>query len=219
MGLPADSPAGVLAAALVALEPVDASPDRRARILARVLQRHGARRFRLFARLSPAVVSIAVLSMGIGAAAATLAPRFGWRWAVPARGWTTCAALPSGPARSTAGDRTAAGQVAVSPPLAGPPRLAFPVRRAPAEDSPARLMAAVRALRSEGRPARAQRLALEYLRVSPRGALAEEALALAVEAAARSGDAQAATLAARYLRQYPAGRFRAVAEEARALLR
>jgi hypothetical protein len=75
--------------------------------------------------------------------------------------------------------------------------------------------AATRALRGDHDAARAQTLLEDYLRRYPGGLLAEEALALAVEAAAAHDDARAARLGAEYLRRYPQGRFRGAAEDAR----
>ena len=75
---------------------------------------------------------------------------------------------------------------------------------------------AMRALRREGQPARAARLLDEYLRSYPRGLLAEEALALAIEAASANGDPRTKSFADRYLSNYPEGRFRAAALRARA---
>ncbi len=70
------------------------------------------------------------------------------------------------------------------------------------------------ALRSAREPARATRLFAEYLRRQPNGALAEEALALSIEAAASADTASQAKLAADYLRRFPAGRFRQMATRA-----
>ncbi len=75
---------------------------------------------------------------------------------------------------------------------------------------------AMRALRREGHPERAAKLLDEYLRRYPSGSLAEEALALSIEASTALGDPKVKALADRYLAHYPAGRFRAAAERARA---
>lgn len=75
---------------------------------------------------------------------------------------------------------------------------------------------AMRLLRREGRADRASVLLGEYLRTYPGGPLAEEALALAIEAAVALGDRRAKDLANRYLARYPNGQFRAAAERARA---
>jgi hypothetical protein len=84
-----------------------------------------------------------------------------------------------------------------------------------AERSAAQLVTrAMRLLRVEHRPAEAEPLLSSYLERFPQGPVAEEALALLVEASARD-QAQARALAARYLRTYPDGRF---AEPMRALV-
>jgi hypothetical protein len=74
------------------------------------------------------------------------------------------------------------------------------------------LFEATGALRRDGDAARASRILDDYFRKFPRGALAEEALALSIEAASVRGDAKARTLAKRYLELYPKGNFRAKAE-------
>jgi hypothetical protein len=74
----------------------------------------------------------------------------------------------------------------------------------------------MRALRRDGQPERAAKLLDEYLRRYPNGALAEEALALSIEAATMRGDPRAKDLANRYLLRYPSGQFQHAAERARA---
>ena len=70
------------------------------------------------------------------------------------------------------------------------------------------MVQAVRALRRDGDPGRAQALAEEALRRYPKGAQVEEAMVLAMEAASARGDRNGAHRAAvRYLERYPAGRF------------
>ncbi len=83
----------------------------------------------------------------------------------------------------------------------------------PGED-PSQVAEAVRALRKQGDAARAQALLDQYLRANPHGALAEDALALSIEAAAARKDPSAADYARRYLARYPNGRFKTVAERA-----
>jgi hypothetical protein len=90
-----------------------------------------------------------------------------------------------------------------------------PERRAErprAGEDPSQVAEAVRALRKQGDPARAGQLLDQYLRSNPRGALAEDALALSIEAAAARKDPRAADYARRYLARYPQGRFRSLAE-------
>ena len=81
-------------------------------------------------------------------------------------------------------------------------------------EDPSQVAEAVRALRKQGDPARAQALLDQYLKANPRGALAEDALALSIEAAAARKDPRAADYARRYLTKYPNGRFKTVAERA-----
>jgi hypothetical protein len=78
------------------------------------------------------------------------------------------------------------------------------------------MVSALRALRREGDPARAQSLAEEALQKFPHGAQAEEAMALIMEAASARGDASGAQQAASaYLARFGSGRF---ADRARRIL-
>jgi hypothetical protein len=86
--------------------------------------------------------------------------------------------------------------------------------RASAHDDPTRLVDAIRALRTDHDPVRAAGLLAEYMKMYPHGALAEEALALSIEAAAVRNDPGAASFAEQYLKKYPRGRFRRAAEQA-----
>jgi hypothetical protein len=81
-----------------------------------------------------------------------------------------------------------------------------------AGEDPSQVAEAVRALRKQGDAARAQALLDQYLKANPHGALAEDALALSIEAAAARKDPRAADYARRYLARYPNGRFKSVAE-------
>jgi outer membrane protein assembly factor BamD (BamD/ComL family) len=76
------------------------------------------------------------------------------------------------------------------------------------------VLEAVRALRKRGDAARAQVLLDEYLSENPGGALTEDALALAIEAAAARHDPRAKDYARRYLTRFPNGRFKSVALKA-----
>jgi hypothetical protein len=88
------------------------------------------------------------------------------------------------------------------------------VHGAPMSDETSLVFNAMRALRRDGQPDRAQKMLTDYMRRYPGGALAEEALALSIEAATMRGDFRAKDLASRYLARYPAGRFRQPAERA-----
>lgn len=73
------------------------------------------------------------------------------------------------------------------------------------------VLAGMRALRVDHDPVRARELLARYLERHPNGALAEEALALTIEAAVAHRDDDAPTLGARYLRRYPGGPFKELA--------
>ena len=66
---------------------------------------------------------------------------------------------------------------------------------------------AVKALRSGGDAAQAAELLERYRSRNPEGVLAEEALALSIEAAVQKQDPRAKALAQKYLTRYPNGRF------------
>jgi hypothetical protein len=87
--------------------------------------------------------------------------------------------------------------------------------RAAHDDGAVLLVEPSAALRREHAPDRALTLARRYLAEHPDGELAEEALALEVQAAQET-EKDAATLARAYLARYPNGRF---VEQARAVLR
>jgi hypothetical protein len=81
-------------------------------------------------------------------------------------------------------------------------------RAASGDDESALMMDAVRALRHDADPVRAEALADTAMQRYPHGAQAEEAMALAMEAASSRGDAVGARRAAqRYLESFHAGRF------------
>jgi len=77
------------------------------------------------------------------------------------------------------------------------------------------VLAGMRALRVDHAPVRARALLARYLGRHPNGALAEEALALTIEAALAHQDDDAPGLGARYLRRYPGGRFKELALRAK----
>lgn len=88
---------------------------------------------------------------------------------------------------------------------------------APAAPRPAVLQAVLvaraRILLRQGEPQGALALVADYLRATPDGPVAEEAMALAIQANLALGDARAAVDA--YLQRYPDGRFAAFAHGAR----
>jgi hypothetical protein len=75
------------------------------------------------------------------------------------------------------------------------------------------VLAAMQALRRDHDPVRARALLDAYLERHPNGALAEEALAISIEAAAAHHDADAPDLASRYLARYPTGPFSRLARQ------
>lgn len=112
-----------------------------------------------------------------------------------------------------------------SPPLPGGPDPLVAAESSSVEASPsgtgnasdaALVLRGLRALRQDGDPDEAARLLDEYRARLPEGALAEEALALSIEAALARGDANAVQLAETYLSRYPKGRFRDAARRAKA---
>jgi hypothetical protein len=81
----------------------------------------------------------------------------------------------------------------------------------PTNEDTGPVLAAMRALRREHDPVRARALLGIYLSQNPNGALAEEVLAMSIEAAVAHHDSDAPVLASRYLYLYPTGPFRALA--------
>jgi hypothetical protein len=163
---------------------------------------------------------VAIVALGAGTAGAVIARR----WIVPRFHSQGVAGAPARPERMTPTRPTApTPQVAPAPVEAPavetpPPKPAArpTVRRvasaAPSAAAVARerteVLDALVALRREHDPARAGTLLARYLSAHPRGAMREEALALAIEAADARGDrVAAAQLAQAYQAEFPAGRF------------
>jgi hypothetical protein len=217
-------------------DPYAAPPGRKQRVLLGFGRRTARRAPRL---LRPAIV-LGIL-VGCGAfASAALGPWRGWIGRAYER-LVPRAAPAATPIASTSRPRihgaaapilalvTPPEPVAVSP-VAPPPapiviresaaaprarHLAPPAATAPqAETESQVVLQAMRALRLEKNPVRARALLAKYLERNPSGALAEEALALSIEAAVAHHDPDAAALGARYLRRYPSGPFRALALDA-----
>jgi hypothetical protein len=78
-------------------------------------------------------------------------------------------------------------------------------------DDPSLLIEATRVLRVDRDPKLARALASRYLERQPAGALADEALAISIEAAVEHHDPDAPALARKYLAQFPRGAFRSLA--------
>ncbi|HXU65285.1 MAG TPA: hypothetical protein VN962_26480 [Polyangia bacterium] len=207
-----------LAQAVAAMPPVMATAARQQRILASVTARRRWRPWSGAALLRPALAGALLMVAGAAGAAATVG--HGWVGRTWRKLTETRAAVVSAPAKPPAVVATPVTRRAVSieAPVAMPvhaPAVRAPVRaRLARGEDPTTLVAAVRALRSEHDPRRAARLLDAYLRSYPRGALAEEALALQIEAAAALQSPRAADFARQYLRLYPTGRFQTAAHQA-----
>jgi hypothetical protein len=155
-------------------------------------------------------------------ASATTAATLGRRWIEE---WTAKAdrSAPASPTVARAAKETVTAAPVPPPPAAtadADAPLEEPVQVRPnhvksmKREDPSRVVAAVQALRKHHDPERAAKLLDQYLKAYPHGALAEEALALSIEAAADLHSAAVTGFAQRYLREYPKGRFRRTAEQA-----
>ncbi len=210
-------------------------PGQKQRVRARILEHgtaSGARSRRLFGMAMTAVVVLGLGGTSLAwnrawivrsyhALAAQIRPsadRKGLREVTPANGDSTAPApLERAPAPVAEVPSSAETPPALAPEAPSIPSMSSRAARAPSEDE--RLVFdAMRALRQEGQADRAARALDEYLRRHPQGELAEEALALSIEAALVRGDPRAKDMTSRYLAMYPKGRFRQVAERARARL-
>jgi hypothetical protein len=119
------------------------------------------------------------------------------------------------PASVTKAKKPSARVTATTDPSEAPQAETAPTpAKAPSAQESALVMSAVHALRRERDAVRAGVLLDDYLRRFPDGALAEEALALAIEAASTRGDRRAIDLAHRYLQRFPHGRFERAARAA-----
>lgn len=125
--------------------------------------------------------------------------------AVPAAEASPAPAVVAAP-----GERRASHDAIASPRTRRPAAAPVP----PTSEDASAVAAAMRALRVEKDPARARGLLSRYLAEHPNGALAEEALAMSIEAAIAHHDTDVAALAGRYLRLYPQGSFQTLARNA-----
>lgn len=222
-----------IAGLLRSTEPYKAQPGRKQRVLLSFGCPGPRRAPRL---LRPAIVAGVLIGCGAFASAA-IGPWRGWMARVyervvpssspPApvvvaerarnhRLAATPPALPVAPAVAPAPLVTPApapSREAVAPPRPhhAPPSAAPPPE---IEQDTQAVLEGMRALRVDRDPVRARALLARYLDRHPGGALAEEALALSIEAAVAHHDPDAPALAAHYLRRYPAGPFSSLAREA-----
>jgi hypothetical protein len=208
----ADPRLGALTALVASSEPHQSSPFSKRHVqsrIARVLQGGAGKRL----LLRPAWLAAGGLLIAGAAAAA------GYSWLGPAKQSAPIAppaavlapsVQPASvvPRAARPADEPAPAEAASAPDAPSAKHEAKPQ----AGEDPSQVAEAVRALRKQGDAARAQALLDQYLKTNPHGALAEDALALSIEAAAARKDPRAADYARRYLARYPNGRFRNVAE-------
>ena len=201
---------------------------RKQRLLFKLGQGHSSRA-RRFGWLRPIVIGAFLLGIGGGAIASAGMTKWP-AWIVRSyRKLVSGSADPSLPAAAAAPARRVEVKTAsVDPaPIEPTPIPALPgraqvreradmrARRLAVEmpsDDAALLVEATRALRVARDPGRARALARRYLERQPSGPLADEALAISIEAALDHHDPDAAALSARYLAQFPHGSFRGLAE-------
>jgi hypothetical protein len=206
-----------LAQLVEACEPVVISDVGKRRSLSAVYSRHHERRRTVRFGVRAAMTAGVLLMAGAATAAV-----FGLHFKISA---TTPAAIVSTPAPAVRhvarraelapiAELEAPAEVEASPELApsAPPAPSLHRARAPKSEDPSLVVSAIQALRQDRDPERAGRLLAAYLRTHPRGALAEEAVALSIEAADARHSPAAATFAERYLKEYPHGRFSSAAE-------
>jgi len=202
-------------------EPYKADPFRKRRVLVKVLGKQGRR--------GPRILKGALIAALLGATATAAAVGGGWvdellfePGAPPGE-----EVVPAGPSPEPAREAPAEAapqpeaESAAQPTATAAP--AVPQRPAPkpaerpqrkaAEDA-TQVLDAVKALRAERDPARAQGLLDEYMKSHPNGVLSEDALALSIEAAAARRDPKAKDYARRYLSKFPNGKYRALATRA-----
>jgi len=204
--------------------PTAEMPDVKQRVW-RAIQRAPATTPRRLPILIPKLALVAIVAFGAGTAGAVIAHRW-QRSTVSARDSAASSPrrsmLPSprpektspSPAVVEAAPAAAADAVEESP-RPRPPARSAPKKLAslpPSAASVARerteVLDALVALRREHDPVRAGTLLARYLSAHPRGALREEALVLAIEAADARGDKTGgAQLARAYEAEFPAGRF------------
>jgi hypothetical protein len=200
-----------------ACEPLVISDVRKRRSLSAVYSRHHERRrtVRFGVR---AAMAAGVLLMAGAATAAVFGLHFKMSATAPASIVSTPAPAVRHVARRTElppiAELEAPAETEARPELrpSAPPAPLVHRARPPKSEDPSLVVSAIQALRQDRDPGRAGRLLATYLRTYPRGALAEEAVALSIEAADARHSPAAATFADRYLKEYPRGRFRSTAE-------
>ena len=202
-----------------ACEPLAISEVRKRRSLSAVYSRHHERRRTVRFGVRAAMAAGVLLMAGAATAAV-----FGVRFKLLALATTPAPIVStSAPAVRHVARRAELAPIAEleapaepeAPPELGPSAPPAPIvhrARTVKSEDPSLVVSAIQALRQDRDPERAGRLLSAYLRTHPRGALAEEAVALSIEAADARHSPAATTFAERYLKEYPHGRFRSAAE-------
>jgi len=223
-GSPSDEPEARLIELLSAAAPTTLPESQKRASLAAILSPEQPRS-RSGLRLGrPAIVFGILFFLAGASAAATLGARWiAERQAAAPQVMGRSAAQPSTTVRSYPAATSPAPMVEQSAeevpliPTVAPSRASLarsPRPRQSHGENPSAVMAAVKALRQDHDPAQARRLLREYLRLYPRGSLAEEARALSFEAARAAHSPDAVVLANEYLTLYPHGRFQKAAQQA-----
>ena len=204
--------------------PTAEMPDVKQRVW-RSIQRAPATTPRRLPILIPKLALVAIVAFGAGTAGAVIAHRWQRGHGPGARQRGVVAAAIDA-VRRRAPKRRARARRSPTPPPPRPTRWRrSPRPRPPARSAPKKLASlppsaasvarertevldALVALRREHDPVRAGTLLARYLSAHPRGALREEALVLAIEAAdARGDETGGEQLAHAYQAEFPAGRF------------
>ena len=212
--LDSSDPIHARAAALVSsVDPLPVSRSRMRRVRRRLDERRRGVGSKL---LRPAVVVGMLLGLTAVAAAT-----WGTIRAVRSRAAEPVSETPTATPVHVEAPKRAVPALVTTPPASAEPEPASkpekPAPRAPAANASseaALVQGAVAALRRDRDPEKATRLLDEYRKRNPGGALSEEALALAMEAALVRKDPRAVKLARQYLANYPNGRFRQMAMRA-----
>ncbi|MDP9036145.1 MAG: hypothetical protein M3O50_15195 [Myxococcota bacterium] len=234
------TPEGRLAELVRAARPFEPVPFRRQRVLAHLLRKpaRGHRIFRASIAIALALGAAAAAAATLDRQWTRHESSFTPVTAVPPARQAAIARPPAAHGSAPAAEeaRTAEETHEVSPapvafvdhpkqppsgvrlvprPPAAPDSRAAARARPPGEDDPTGVLDAIRTLRNGGDASRAAGLLDGYLRIHPNGVLSEDALALSIEAAdARHDGRAAADYGERYLKQFPAGRFRGIAAQA-----
>ncbi len=205
-----------LAQLVEACEPVVISDVRKRRSLNAVYSRHHERRRTVRFGVRAAMTAGVLLMAGAATAAV-----FGVRFKLLATAPTPIVLTPAPAVHHVAHARRAelapiaeleAPAEPEAPTEIAPPVLPVHRARTVKSEDPSLVVSAIQALRQDRDPERAGRLLAAYLRTHSHGALAEEAVALSIEAADARHSPAAARFADRYLKEYPHGRFRSAAE-------